>query len=129
MTNEERIQKARDMMAPKESERRIAIMVCKRTTDHCSGYACFWAFDNKLKNFEQYAESPIPVKLWGFFHCNGCESDWSSDRGMQHKLNLMNEHGVEKVHLGVCIRNNCPRIDQLCHQLDTYGIPYELGTH
>ena len=129
MTNEERMQKAREMMAPKESERRIAIMVCKRTTGHCTGYACFCAFDRKLENFAQYAQSPVPVILWGFFHCNGCETDWSADAGMQRKLNLLKEQGVEKLHLGVCIRNNCPKLELLCRQLESYGIPYELGTH
>ena len=129
MTEEERIAAAKKMMAPKSPERRIAVMVCRETTDGCTGAACFWAFDTKYKNFAQYQDSPVPVKLWGFFHCNGCDSDWDSDEKMKKKLNRLKEEGVEKVHLGVCICRHCPHLDRICSRLEKWEIPYEKGTH
>ena len=117
------------MMEPKSPERRIAIMVCKKTTEGCTGASCFWAFDTKYKNFEQYKDSGIPVKLWSFFHCNGCESDWDTDVKMQKKLSRLKDDGIEKVHLGVCICNFCPHIDRLCDGFDKAGIVWEKGTH
>ena len=125
----ERIAAARKMMAPKGPERRIAVMICKKSADGCTGAACFWAFDAKYKNFEQYKDSPIPVKLWGFFHCNGGDVDRDNDAGLKKKLNRLKEEGVEKVHLGVCMCKYCPHMDEICGQLEREGIRYEKGTH
>ena len=129
MTEAERLAAAREMMAPKYPQRRIAVMVCKKSAESCTGAACFWAFDTKYKSFAQYADSGLPVKLWGFFHCNGCESDWDTDVKMQKKLNRLREEGVEKVHLGVCMCRYCPNLERICGQLEARGIPFEKGTH
>lgn len=126
---EERIAAAKKMMAPKSPERRIAIMVCKKSAEGCTGAACFWAFDAKYKNFAQYSDSPIPVKLWGFFHCNGCETNRDTDAGFLKKLNRLKDEGVEKLHLGVCMCKYCPHLEKICRHLEKEGIRYEQGTH
>lgn len=125
----ERIAAAKKLMAPKEPERRIAIMVCKRSTERCTGAACFWAFNGKERSFSQYRDSAIPVKLWGFFHCNGCDSDREQDEGWKEKLGRLKEEGVERIHLGVCICNYCPHMEEICGRLEQVGIAYEKGTH
>lgn len=125
----ERIAAAKKLMAPKGPERRIAIMVCKRAAEGCTGAACFWAFDGRERSFAQYRDSTIPVKLWGFFHCNGCDSDRDRDAGWKKKLGRLQEEGVEKVHLGICMCNQCPHMDAICARLEQAGVAYERGTH
>ena len=126
-TQKERIRRAKELMAPKSYEERIAIMVCKKSSEKCIGSSCMWAFYEHFRSFEQYKGRP--AKLWAFFHCGGCEIDRRTDSGFQKKLERMKEDGVYKVHLGVCIRNNCPKIKELCQILDEQQIPWEIGTH
>ena len=124
---EKRIAKAKAMMAPKQYEERIAIMVCKKVTEGCPGSSCFWAFHEHFRSFAQYRDRP--AKLWSFFHCGGCELCHEPGSGLDKKLSRLKEEGVYKVHLGVCIRNSCPQIEKICGILDEYGLPWEIGTH
>lgn len=124
---QERIRRAKEMMAPKGYEERIAVMVCKKAADGCTGSSCFWAFQEKFRSFEQYKGRP--AKLWAFFHCGGCDADRKKDPGLQKKMKRLKEDGVYKVHLGVCIRNNCTQKEELCQMLEEYGLPWEMGTH
>lgn len=129
LEREKRLAAARKLMAPKGPETRIAIMTCKRSADGCTGAACFWAFFEKQRSFQEYADSPIPVKLWGFFHCNGCDCDRDTDPGYRKKLDRLVEEGVKKVHLGVCMCRYCPNIDSICESIQKMGIECVRGTH
>lgn len=124
-----RIARAKELTAPKYPQLRIAIMICKKSAEGCTGAACFWAYDAQERSFAQYRQSDIPVKLWGFFHCGGCDIDRATDKGLHKKLDRLREEGVKKVHLGVCIRNACPRIEEHRSILAQYGLESEVGTH
>ena len=124
---QERIQKAKEMMTPKEYEERIAIMICKKTADGCIGSSCFWAFHEHFRNFEQYKGRP--AKLWAFFHCGGCDINRHTDPGFQKKLKRLKEDMVYKVHFGVCMKNHCSKLREISKILDDYGIQWEIGTH
>lgn len=124
---QERIRKAKEMMAPKQYEERIAVMICKKAAEGCIGSSCFWAFQEHFRSFAQYEGRP--AKLWAFFHCGGCGTDRNTDPGFCKKLDRLKEDGVYKVHLGVCIKNNCSEIEELCRTLEEQGIPWEIGTH
>lgn len=127
ISREERIRRAKELMAPKQYEERIAIMVCKKSADHCIGSSCMWAFHEHFRSFEQYKDRP--AKLWAMFHCGGCDIDRETDPDFRRKIDRLKDDGVFKVHLGVCIRNSCPHIRQMCDTFDKAGIPWEIGTH
>lgn len=124
-----RIEAAKKLTAPKGPEKRIAILTCNKSSQSCTGAACFWAVNEKERSFAQYRQSEIPVKLWAFFHCGGCADNWGENAGFQKKLQRLKEEFVEKVHLGVCICNNCSHIDQIKEQLELAGLHWEEGTH
>lgn len=124
---EEMMAKTRELMKLGENEERIGIMVCKKSTDRCSGVWCHWAFEKKAKSFEQYKDRN--VKLFTFIHCSGCDTDWDNDPKFNHKLEELHNVYVNKIHFGVCIKNSCPNVEELCKQLEKRGIEWEIGTH
>lgn len=126
---EARIARAKALTAPKYPQKRIAIMICKKSAEGCTGAACFWAYDSLERSFAQYRDSTVPVKLWGFFHCGGCDIELETDAGLRKKLERLVEEGVETVHLGVCMRNYCPSIQAHVALVESYGIRCEIGTH
>ncbi len=106
---------------------KIAIMHCRQASDVCTGASCFKAFNNCLKHFEQYKENK--PELAAFFDCGGCEIDRKTDPGMIEKMDRLKSEGVDKIHIGVCIREKCPSFNNIIEMLDRYEIPYEFGTH
>ena len=52
--------------------KKIAILHCKKSGRVCTGAACFRAFYDRKKSFEQYEGQP--VELSAYFDCNGCEA-------------------------------------------------------
>lgn len=106
---------------------KIAILHCRRSSNVCTGAACFRAFNACEKSFQQYAgQSPT---LAAFFDCGGCGIDRNIDAGMIEKMEALKRIGVEKIHLGICIRDNCPDLPNILAMLKQYEIPYEFGTH
>lgn len=106
---------------------KIAILHCRRSSNVCTGAACFRAFNACEKGFQQYAgQSPT---LAAFFDCGGCGIDRNTDAGMIEKMEALKRIGVEKIHLGICIRDNCPDLPNILAMLKQYEIPYEFGTH
>lgn len=85
------------------------------------------AFNACEKSFQQYAgQAPT---LAAFFDCGGCGIDRNTDAGMIEKMEALKRIGVEKIHLGICIRDNCPDLPNILAMLKQYEIPYEFGTH
>ncbi len=63
--------------------KKIAILHCKKSGRVCTGAACFRAFYDRKKSFEQYEGQP--VELSAYFDCNGCEADKLNDPGFTEK--------------------------------------------
>ena len=106
---------------------KIAILHCRRSANVCTGAACFRAYNACEKSFQQYAgHKPI---LAAFFDCGGCGIERSADEGMIEKMEALKRIGVEKIHLGICIRESCKDLPDILETLKQYEIPYEFGTH
>lgn len=125
----ERVEKALEMMKPKASEYRIAIMTCRQSQNGCTGRSCFWAFETKERSFEQYRNNEKPVCLSAFFPCNGCDADYANDPGMRKKLERLILEDVKKIHLSDCMKKRCKNINQIRSLVEEYGFVCELGTH
>ena len=80
--------------------KKIAILHCKKSGRVCTGAACFRAFYDRKKSFEQYEGQP--VELSAYFDCNGCEADKLNDPGFTEKLERMKEEHVDRIHIGKC---------------------------
>ena len=106
---------------------KIAILHCKNSSKVCTGAACFKAYNNCLKSFEQYKGNK--PELAAFFDCGGCEIDREVDAGMIEKMERLRSEGVDKIHVGICINQKCPHYNSIMNMLDKYKIEYELGTH
>lgn len=106
---------------------KIAIMHCRRSSNVCTGAACFRAYNACEKSFQQYAGNK--PTLAAFFDCGGCGIDRSFDPGMQEKMEALKRIGVEKIHLGICMKETCPDFSDIAAMLKRYEIPFELGTH
>ncbi len=110
---------------------KIAIMHCRRSSNVCTGAACFRAYNACEKSFQQYAGNKPTLAaffeynaceksfqqyagnkptLAAFFDCGGCGIDRSSDPGMQEKMEALKRIGVEKIHLGICMKENKPTL-------------------
>lgn len=106
---------------------KIAILHCRKSSNVCTGAACFKAYNNFLKHFEQYKEAK--PELAAFFDCGGCGICRSKDDGMIEKMERLKSEGVEKIHIGICINEKCPSYDDIMEMMNKYEIPYEFGTH
>ncbi|MCT4565247.1 MAG: CGGC domain-containing protein [Maledivibacter sp.] len=106
---------------------KIAILHCRKSSNVCTGAACFKAYNDCSKNFEQYKYNK--PQLAAFFDCGGCSINQNTDDGMIEKMNRLKFEGIEKIHIGICINEKCPRYNDIIQMLDEYEIPYEFGTH
>ncbi|MGI6699680.1 MAG: CGGC domain-containing protein [Christensenellales bacterium] len=127
--NRERVEQALARTAPVTPIKRIAIIVCGNVAANCPASACLWAFREQERYFEQYKGEKIPLKLFAFFPCNGCDTDFANDLGMRKKLERLVLEEVDKVHLASCIKSKCPHIQTICAELEKYDLKYEVGTH
>lgn len=113
--------------------KKVAILTCIRACQVCTGASCLQAWNEKSRGFAAYAEEG--AQLMAFCHCNGCDSDPVTDKGMQEKLDRLQKIGVEVVHTGVCTmqgRENpvqCPKITAILQELHKRGIQTVHGTH
>lgn len=113
--------------------KKIAVLTCIKACKFCTGASCLQAWNDKSRGFAEYAEED--AMLMAFAHCNGCDSDPATDRGMLEKLDRLQKLGVERVHTGVCTlqgRDNpteCPKITQIRELLHQRGIETIYGTH
>lgn len=106
---------------------KIAILHCRKSSNVCTGAACFKAYNNDLKSFAQYAGNR--PELAAYFDCGGCDIDRASDPGMTEKLERLVKEGVDKVHIGACVYKKCPHYAEITAALDAHGLPWEEGTH
>lgn len=106
---------------------KIAILHCRKSSNVCTGAACFRAYNNSLKSFEQYKDEK--PELAAFFDCGGCGIDRNTDAGMIEKMDRLKSEGVEKIHVGICINEKCNQYNDIIEMLDRYKIDYEFGTH
>lgn len=113
--------------------KKIAILTCLDACQVCTGASCLNAWNRKARHFVPYAEED--ASLEAFFHCNGCDKDPETDRGMAEKLDRLQGIGVETVHIGVCAVKDreagtlCPTIVKIQGMLRHRGIRTVLGTH
>lgn len=106
---------------------KIAILHCRKSSNVCTGAACFKAYNNCLKHFEQYKENK--PELAAFFDCGGCGINRNTDEGIIEKMDRLKSESIEKIHIGICINEKCPQYNDIMQMLDKYEIPYEFGTH
>ena len=112
--------------------KKIAILTCLDACQVCTGAGCLNAWNSKSRHFVPYAGEN--VSLEAFFHCNGCEKDPETDKGMIEKLDWLQSIGVETVHIGVCAvkretKDLCPTIVKIQDMLHSRGIQTIQGTH
>ena len=106
--------------------KKIAILHCKKSGRVCTGAACFRAFYDRKKSFEQYEGQP--VELSAYFDCNGCEADKLNDPGFTEKLERMKEEHVDRIHIGKCCLARCEQLNQMKEAMDRVGLSYVEGT-
>ena len=111
--------------------KKIGMLNCLKANEICTGAACMKAFHLKSKSFSRYAEEGAEVSA--FMRCNGCESDPSTDKGMQEKLQRLVQEEIEVVHAGICTKdrkgNECPVISRILEMIEESGIEVVRGTH
>lgn len=106
---------------------KIAILHCRKSSNVCTGAACFKAYNNSLKSFEKYKGKK--TELVAFLDCGGCGIDRATEPGIIEKMDRLKSEGVEKIHIGICINEKCPQYNEIIEMLDRYSIDYEFGTH
>ena len=107
--------------------KKIAILHCKKSGRVCTGAACFRAFYDRKKSFEQYEGQP--VELSAYFDCNGCEADKLNDPGFTEKLERMKEEHVDRIHIGKCCLARCEQLNQMKKQWTGWVFLIVEGTH
>ena len=105
---------------------KIAILICLKATDVCTGAACFKAFNNRIKSFAEYKEIPT---LCAFFHCGGCGIDRINDPNINKKMQRLQSEGVETIHIGKCVGEECEHRAEITAMLERYGMKIVFGTH
>lgn len=103
----------------------IAIISCNKMTYECCGSGCFKSFNNKTHSFEIYKDKDI--KLYSFFHCNGCGSNLET--ALDYKLTQLKKSEVEQIHMAKCIEVECSRYDEIKTFLINKGFKVIDGTH
>ena len=106
---------------------KIAILHCRKANEVCTGAACLNAFNHSTKHFIQYQDNP--AELMAFCDCGGCGINRSAHKGMIEKMERLQQIGVEKIHIGVCLTEKCPDYANIFAMLEAYKIPFEVGTH
>ena len=84
---------------------RIGIIVRDETMDRCTGKSCLDAFFGRRDSFAAYGPE---VELVAFTTHNG---------ELENKIAKMKEAGIAAVHLGKCLRNECPEYEVLAQRL------------
>jgi predicted metal-binding protein len=84
---------------------RIGIIVRDETMDACTGKSCLDAFYGRRDSFAEYGAE---VELCAFTTHNG---------DLQRKIDKMKEAGITCIHLGKCMRNECPEYEELARRL------------
>lgn len=111
----------------------IAVLTCLDACKVCTGAGCLDAWNRRQRGFASYAGED--VQLDAFFHCNGCNSNPSTDPGILEKLDRLQDMGIHTVHTGVCTCKPpnrveyCPNIQQIISLLHARGIHVVHGTH
>ena len=104
----------------------VAILFCKNVSDHCTGSACFKAYNNSTHSFAEYAEKPT---MCAYTHCGGCGIDRATDAGVIERMERLRDDGVQRVHIGKCVGNKCTFRDEIVSMVEKYGMEAVLGTH
>ena len=87
------------------------------------------AFNNKTAAFAEYIDD---LELVAFARCNGCDSDITTDVGMQKKIDRIIKAQTDTIHFGVCTIHNgkeCPTITRLGDIMQQAGITVVRGCH
>lgn len=111
--------------------KKIAMLNCLKANEVCTGAACFKAYNEKRKAFEQYKGQDI--ELIAFMCCNGCEKEPNTDKGMLEKIERLKKESVENIHIGVCTQDRqgieCETITRIIKMIEEKGIKVIRGTH
>ncbi len=109
---------------------KIAVLSCLKATGVCSGAACFRAINNREKHFNIYKD--MDVEVVAFFHCNGCDCDYSSDVEYLEKIEYVCSLEPDAVHVGKCTcmeGNLCTVIEAMVKYIEDRGMKVIFGTH
>lgn len=105
----------------------IAILTCNKLSYECCGAWCLQAFSEKSKGFAIYKDLDEEIKLYGFFHCNGCDKDLKKE--LDYKMVQLKKCNVTRIHLSLCVKNQCNRYDEIKSMLENEGFEVVYGTH
>ncbi|MBU3133126.1 CGGC domain-containing protein [Clostridium gasigenes] len=105
---------------------KIAIGVCEKINGICTTMGCFKALNNREKNFSIYKNENL--ELMSFFTCDSCSSN--SDENLINIARKLEQAGVQKLHLGVCIvKCQIQRTEEIKEIFKRYNIEVVEGTH
>lgn len=105
---------------------KIAIGVCEKINGICTTMGCFKALNNRSKNFRMYENESL--ELMSFFSCDACSKN--SDKNLLNIAEKLEQAGVQKLHLGVCIvKCEAQRTKEIIEIFEKYHIEVVEGTH
>ncbi|MBU5591564.1 CGGC domain-containing protein [Clostridium sp. MSJ-4] len=105
---------------------KIAIGVCEKINGICTTMGCFKALNNRDKNFSMYKNEDL--ELVSFFTCEACSND--SDENLMNIAKKLEQAGVQKLHLGVCIvKCEAERTREIKSIFEKHHIEVVEGTH
>jgi len=110
--------------------KKIAMLCCEKANDHCSGAACFTAYNNRTGGFEIYKD--VETQLTAYTRCSNCSRSLNEDEGMKMKLDRLIKEGTETVHIGVCAHPKdvkCETMSEYAKYLEDNGIEIVWRTH
>ncbi|WP_069681260.1 CGGC domain-containing protein [Clostridium taeniosporum] len=105
---------------------KIAIGVCEKINGICTTMGCFKALNNREKSFSVYKNENL--ELMSFFTCDACSNN--SDENLISIAEKLEQAGVKKLHLGVCIvKCETKRTNEIKAIFEKYNIEVIEGTH
>lgn len=106
--------------------KKIAILICNKTSGKCSSMGCFRAYNNKEKAFEKYLDED--VELAAFFSCARCFEE--KEEKIYSIAQRLKDNGIETVHFGACAINcKADRYEENRKIFEDLGIEVIEGTH
>ncbi|MBE6067172.1 MAG: CGGC domain-containing protein [Clostridium lundense] len=107
---------------------KIAIIACENTNGTCSTMGCFKAYNNRNKAFSIY-EKDEDLEMMAFATCDACSKN--SDENLLKTAKKLQEAGVKRIHLAVCIIKKCKanRAHEIKQIFENHNIEVIEGTH
>ena len=106
---------------------KIALMLCKKAADRCTGIGCFRSAKECSGGFSSHSPQD-PADIMAFFHCGGCEAGSGDGEILAKRFEQLRKGDLKVIHLASCMKK-CERLIEIKKAVEENDFTCEVGSH